>query len=207
MKKTLFIATAFAALITLGAFVTKKGHKTIEIGAEAPKTDLLMKDISGKELALKDLKKENGLLVIFSCNTCPFVLAWEDQFPMLEKMTGENKVGMVLVNSNQAKRDGDDSFDAMKTHAAEKSYTAHYVLDDQSALANAFGAKTTPHVFLFDKNMKLAYRGAIDDKYENRERQAKEHYLSDAITKLAAGEKIKPNDTRAKGCSIKRVKK
>ena len=118
---------------------------------------------------------------------------------------------MILVNSNEAKRNGDDSLDEMKKHASEKNYPAfgrgYYAIDENSVLADAFGAKTTPHVFLFDKEWKLVYRGSIDDTEGKKEKQPQEHYLIDAIVNMTSGKSIVPNDTKAIGCSIKRVKK
>lgn len=184
-------------------------EKTIEpitLGTEAPKTDFKMTDISGASYALSDIKKENGLLVIFSCNTCPFVIAWEDRYPGLAEMCEKNRIGMVLVNSNEAKRKGDDSADEMKKHAAEMNYKCPYVIDEKSELANAFGAKSTPHVFLFNSQLKLVYRGAIDDTEGKKEKQPKELYLINAMVNMVSGKDIVPNDTKAIGCSIKRSK-
>lgn len=112
---------------------------------------------------------------------------------------------MVLVNSNEAQRENEDSPEEMKKRAKEKNYKCNYVVDKNSELANAFGAKTTPHVFLFDKEMKLAYMGAIDDNIKDAE-MVNESFLLSAIDNLAAGEAIDPQDTKAIGCSIKRVK-
>jgi len=165
-----------------------------------------MKDISGKSLSLNDAKGENGLLVIFSCNTCPFVLGWEDQYPELGKLSKENKIGMVLVNSNEAKRAGEDSMEEMKKHFETAGYNTPYVIDADHKLADAMGAKTTPHVYLFDKDMTLVYRGAINDKYENKEKTATKFYLNDAIAQLVKGKKIDNPVTTERGCSIKRVK-
>lgn len=117
-----------------------------------------------------------------------------------------SKVGMVLVNSNHAKRDKGDSFDDMVARTKAKGFKMDYVLDEESALANAFGAKTTPHVFLLDKNMKLVYRGSIDDNVKSAT-AVKEKYLDIALTNLAKGEKIKNSDTKPVGCSIKRLAK
>jgi len=170
--------------------------------------------VSGDQLALADIKQENGLLVIFSCNTCPFVVGapgygscWETRYNDLHDQAKAAGIGMVLVNSNEAKRSGADSFDAMKKKAAEQSYTSHYVVDQNSALANAFGAKTTPHVFLFDKDMKLVYRGAIDDNNKDKN-EVKEPWLKNALSLTSSGKSatISPNSTRQMGCSIKRVK-
>jgi thioredoxin-related protein len=191
----------------------EEDYPTIKIGDVAPKSDLKMKDISGTEYSLNDLKKEKGLLVIFSCNSCPFVVGngegsegWEGRYNDLYDFATKSNLGMVLVNSNEAKRQGDDSFDKMKEHAKEQAYKSFYVMDNNSDLANAFGAKTTPHVFLFDKNMKLVYKGAIDDNVKNSA-EVKDAYLKVAMRLLAAGSEIKNNETKATGCSIKRVNK
>ena len=111
---------------------------------------------------------------------------------------------MALINSNEAKREGDDSMSEMKKHAKDQKYLSPYLVDEKSALADAFGARTTPHVFLFDNNMKLVYRGAIDDSYKNKE-SVSETFLMDAIKNLSAGKTISPDVTKATGCSIKRV--
>ncbi len=193
--------------LTLAAFAfTCKEKQMLEIGAKAPMTDYKMKDVSGKSYSLADLKKENGLLVIFSCNTCPFVLGWEDQYPKLKKVADENKIGMVLINSNEAKRGDDDSMDAMKEHHKKANYNMPYVVDVNHRLADVFGAKTTPHVYLFNGDMRLAYRGLINNRYDNRSREVTETYLEDALTNLAAGKNINLAITQEKGCSIKRIK-
>jgi hypothetical protein len=144
--------------------------------------------------------------VIFSCNTCPFVLGWEDQYPMLGSMADLNKIGMVLVNSNEAKRGGDDSMEEMKNHSKGAGYNVPYVVDNNSALANAFGANTTPHIYLFDGDMKLVYTGAINDKYEQKDKVATTRWLHDAMMLLADGkaDQIEPKETKNIGCSIKR---
>lgn len=207
IKRLLPIA-AFAA-VAIGWAMTP--HETLEIGASAPDAGVKMKDVSGKMMSLNDLKDKNGLLVIFSCNTCPFVVGrnesegWEGRYNGIAKEAEFNKIGIVLVNSNAAKRDQGDSFDDMVERAQRKGYESAYVLDEESRLANAFGAKTTPHVYLFDNDMKLVYRGAIDDNNDKTE-SVEQHYLRDAIHALNAGEKISPNSTKAVGCSIKRVK-
>ena len=200
-KIYLQIAAAFAVVTLIAA---GEKYETLSLGSKAPRTEVKMTDISGKNISLSEMKQDKGLLVIFSCNTCPFVLAWEDRYPVLGEMCKKNNIGMVLVNSNEARRTGVDSKDEMKIHAEEKNYNCYYVVDEKSELANAFGAKTTPHVFLFDKNLKLVYRGAIDDS-EGRETEPKELYLKNAIESLSAGKKINPEETKSVGCSIKRA--
>lgn len=200
MKK-LIALLGIAALI----FAFTPGNEELNIGDKAPMSDKGMIDISGSEMSLDDLKKDNGLLVIFSCNTCPFVIGWEDQYPLLADITERNNIGMVLVNSNEKKRDGDDSMEEMISHAKEAGYKSAYVIDKDNQLADAFGARTTPHVYLFDKDMKLIYKGSINDKYENKDKEATKFYLQDAIVNMMSGKTPDPAETRQIGCSIKRV--
>ncbi len=182
------------------------GDEGLKIGDSMPLAHIVVKDISGEDVQMRSLMDRNGMLVIFSCNTCPFVLAWEEVYPELGELTSSNEVGMVLVNSNEAKRSGDDSMDEMIAHAKEQGYNTPYVVDENSELANAFGAQTTPHVYLFDKDMKLAYVGAIDNKYETKDKVATDFYLKDAIGAMVEGKEVDPAVTTQKGCSIKRVK-
>lgn len=181
-------------------------NKSLAIGESIPMQNELMMDVSDEKMSLKEVTSEQGLLVIFSCNTCPFVVMWEDRYAQLEEKCAETGLGMVYINSNQAKRDGDDSVEAMKDHAKKMDYSYPYLIDENSALANAFGAKTTPHIYLFNKDNELVYKGAIDDNYKNIE-AVKEPYLLNAIDELLAGKKISLAETKAVGCSIKRVKK
>jgi hypothetical protein len=114
MKRVL--ETGILILAIIASFSAFKQNEVLSLGEEAPLADLQMRDVSGKEQSLNGLKKEKGLLVIFSCNTCPFVLAWEDQYPGLGELTEKLDLGMVLINSNEKKRLGDDSMEEMKEH-------------------------------------------------------------------------------------------
>ncbi len=204
MKAKIFAIFSITALLT--GFAPADGEM-LEIGQKAPLVTYPMEDVmTGKTLALKDIKRENGLLVIFSCNTCPFVLGWENEYPGLGEITKKNKIGMVLVNSNEAKRSDDDSADEMRKRYKDAGYNTPYVIDKDHKLADAFGGKTTPHVFLFNKNLELVYRGSINNKYEERGSEADKFYLNDALNALVKDQKIEPATTRQIGCSIKRVK-
>ena len=205
--KSLFLTLAGALLLAGTPLFAQEQA----IGEKAPMSSAPLMGVDGKSHSLLSLKGENGLLVIFSCNTCPFVVGngtktegWEGRYNGLAELAESLNIGMVLVNSNEAKRKGDDSFLAMKRHAAEAGYTMPYVVDEGSKLANACGARTTPHVFLYDKNMVLAYRGSIDDNV-NRAEDVKENHLIKALTRMAEGKKIKTQETKAVGCSIKRI--
>lgn len=199
MKKIIFILMLAVSVSVVAA----SNNGKLGIGDKPVLTDVKMEDVSGAKISLADVKKENGLLVMFSCNTCPFVLQWEDRFPDLKSWADKNKVGMVILNSNHTKRDGEDSFEAMKKHAKEKGYNFYYALDDQSLIANSFGGQTTPHAFLFNSKMELVYKGAIDDSYKSA-KDVKQPYLKDAITSMSSGKEVAVAETKPVGCSIKR---
>ena len=200
MKKFLFTILAIPALIVAQEF------NTLEIGNKAPLMDLKMLSTDGSQYNLNDVKKENGILVVFTCNTCPFVVMWEDRYLLLEKICSENNVGMVYVNSNEKKRDGDDSIEEMRLHSKKINYKAPYIVDKNSELANAFNAKTTPHIFLFDSKDKLSYSGSIDDNYESA-KDVSSFYLKDAILQMSNNKEITLKSTKPIGCSIKRIRK
>jgi len=210
MKKTIFYlvsASLFFLCLGLYSFQSTNSdiekYPTIAIGSKIPSGKGLMKGVDGKESDLISHAKSNGLLVIFSSNTCPFVLKWEGRYPLIKSMCDRFNIGMVMINSNEMKRDGDDSYELMQKKATDKKYTWPYLLDKNSVLANSFGAKTTPHAFLFDKSYNLVYKGAIDDNYESAA-EVKAAYLLDAIGAIAAQTKIDPVETKPVGCSIKR---
>ena len=206
--KSLFLSLAAMAMMAAAPVLAQEQA----IGEKAPMTTAPLIGVDGQSNTLLDLKGDNGLLVIFSCNTCPFVVGngtktegWEGRYNDLAALAESLNIGMVLVNSNEAKREGDDSLPAMKRHAMEAGYTMPYVMDEGSKLANACGARTTPHVYLYNGNLELAYRGSIDDNV-NRAEEVKERYLDTAMQRMADGKKIKTAETKAVGCSIKRVK-
>lgn len=209
MKKLLPVLTISAGIAMLFAFSKDKSPKGLKIGDKAPMTDVKMKNAVDRDFALDDLKKKNGLIVVFSCNTCPFVVGmndfpgWEKDYDALNTKAAANELGFVLVNSNEAKRGGDDSFEEMKKRVSEKQYKMPYLLDENSRMADAFGAKTTPHVYFFDKDMKLVYMGSIDNTWDSM-RENDEFYLNNAINEIGKG-KISKSTSEPKGCGIKRV--
>ncbi len=176
--------------------------KELEIGSSMPLMDHQLSDISGKSLSLKDIKGKEGTLVIFSCNTCPWVIRWEDRYVTIADAYATKGIGIIAVNSNEDRFDGDDSMDEMIQHAKENGYNFPYAQDPGSKLAYAFGATKTPHIYLFDNDDKLVYRGAIDDNAKSA-KKVEQTYLADAIDALLAGEDISKKMSKALGCSIK----
>jgi len=199
MKKIFFSLISLASLATL-AFTF---GDPLPIGSNMPKADLKMQDISGKEVAMQDAKKENGVLVMFSCNTCPYVVKNQERTLAISKYATENKVGVIILNSNEALRADDDSYAAMQTYAKEQGYKWNYVVDKGNQVADAFGANRTPECFLFDKNLKLVYHGAIDNSPQDETAITRVH-LKEAINEMVAGKEVTVKESRSVGCTIKR---
>lgn len=155
--------------------------------------------------SVRELKTDKGLLVIFTCNTCPFVIKNADRTKEILALARSKGLGVALINSNEAQRAEADAPTQMLAYGKKQGYTSYYV-DKNSELANSFGASHTPEVFLFDgKTDKLIYKGAMDDSPSDPG-SAKTMYLKDAINNMIAGKKIEPAETRSVGCSIKRIK-
>ena len=176
--------------------------KELSIGNEILGVDYILKNIDGKDTSLDKLKKSNGILVVFSCNTCPWVIRWQDRYNILSAFSRKNDIGFVAVNSNARLHESVDSMDEMIYHAITNEYGFPYVLDKDAKLAKAFGAMKTPHVYLFNSDNKLVYTGAIDDNAKSA-KKVKNNYLMDAIRALGTNKKIKISETKALGCSIK----
>jgi len=201
MKKILF---AFAPL-AIAAGMAFTIADPIGIGASMPKADLKMMDVSGRNISMSDVKGERGVLVMFSCNTCPYVLKNQERTVAIARYAQSQKLGVIVLNSNEAYRSGDDSYEMMKKYAEEQQYKWSYVVDKNHEVADAFGANRTPEVFLFDKNLKLVYHGAIDDNPSEAEQVSRQH-LKEAINELAGGKDISVKESRSVGCTIKRNK-
>ena len=201
--KTSTLIAAGLSLVALAAFRPLTDYNSLEIGKTVPKDGVKMQDISGKQVSLSDAKRKNGLLVIFSCNTCPFVVKNESRLKAISLYALKSDFGVITVNSNEGQRDGDDSFDAMKKYQAEKEFGGYYVIDKNDEIANAFGASHTPETYLFNKEGVLVYKGAIDDSPRD-ESSVKTHFLKDALDATVQGHTVKTTSTKSVGCSIKR---
>lgn len=198
MKK-LFLLPLTALLLV--SMVVKTDELTI--GSKAPSPEIKMKDISGKAYSFNDVKKKNGLLVVFSCNTCPWVIKNQQVATVAYNYALSKEVGVIVLNSNEAQREDVDSKTAMMQYAKEQGYKWPYVLDDNSVMANAFGAKVTPECYLFDKDLKLVYHGAITDNPKTPSESTRDH-LKVAIDELVDGKAVSMSTSKAMGCGIKR---
>lgn len=215
-NKTIFFkfSALFVLIPTLVLLITSlkmKDGDSLKIGKKMPLSTLEMTGIDGQNYTLGTLKKTNGIVVIFSCNTCPFVVGndgfegWEKQYNDLHQIALRKGFGFVLVNSNEAKREGEDSLDEMINHAKKAKYTMPYVVDQDSKLADEFGAKTTPHVFVFDSKSKLVYKGSIDNIWDSKRTETLP-YLINVMDHLTGDTDLIEKSTPPRGCSIKRTK-
>ncbi len=202
MKKGFIYLALLISSACLLSFINPTPTPEIAINSSIPMADLDVQDVGGKFTSLNMVKTTKGLLVIFSCNTCPYVKLSETRIKEITDNCKAQGIGCVIINSNEAQRADEDSFEAMQKYATEQKLTCSYVLDANSKLANAFGATRTPQCFLFNAKG-LIYKGAIDDNVKDP-KLATAHYLKDAITALEKGEKPKTQETKSIGCTIKR---
>jgi thioredoxin-related protein len=185
------------------SFINSTPFDELAINSPIPQADYKMKNVDGNNISLKDIKTSKGLLVIFSCNTCPYVKLSETRIKEYSDYCLANSIGCVLVNSNEAQRTEDDSFDEMSKYHAKQKLKCAYTVDEKSSLANAFGAGRTPQCFLFDTKG-LIYKGAIDDNVKDPS-AVKEAYLKNALVALTKNETPKMQETKSIGCTIKRL--
>ena len=171
----------------------------IEINASCPAFDLPGTD--DKNHTLESFGDEL-LVVIVSCNHCPYVIAYEPRILALANEYGPKKVGFVAVNANDATRYPDDGMQPMKARARERGFPFPYLRDDSQAFVRALGARFTPEVFVFDRERKLRYHGRIDDNHRDASRVTA-HDLRNALDALLAGTSPSVAETVAFGCSVK----
>lgn len=177
---------------------------SLSIGSSIPLSKQKMLDVSGKEVSIQNAIRENGVLVMFSCNTCPYVIRNQERTKQINQYALDNKIGVIVINSNEAQRSDADSYEAMKKYAADQQYAWYYAVDKNSNIANAFGATRTPEVYLFNKKGVLIYKGAIDDNPSDAGNVKRQH-LKTAIDEMLAGKNVSVTESKSVGCSIKRV--
>ncbi len=184
------------------AAVDEAAPEGLVLGALAPMSDVKMKAVDGKELAIDDIRGKKGTLVMFSCNACPWAKAWEKRIVEIGNTYPKKGIGVVVINSNDPNKVSEDGYTEMKKRAKERSMRFPYVMDLSSDIARAFGASKTPEAYLFDAEGKLVYHGAVDDNAKEPA-QVKETYLRNALDAVAGGKAVSVAETKAMGCSIK----
>jgi peroxiredoxin len=154
-----------------------------------------LKGTDEKVYSSEDLKGEYGSVIIFWCNHCPYVKAWEKEVLRIVE-NYKDKFGFAFINSNDPNKYPEDSFENMK----KKNYPVPYLFDETQEVAKMFGAERTPHVFVFDRDGNLVYKGAVDDDYEGN---PKKRYLIEVLDALISGKEVPYRETSAVGCTIK----
>ena len=157
--------------------------------------------VDGREHSLDEYADAQVLVLVQSCNHCPYVLAWEGRIDALAREYADRGVRIVAINSNDAEAYPADSFDAMVEHARNAGYSFDYLYDESQELARALDSERTPEVFVFDADRRLVYHGAVDDNRE--EEHATTHYLRDALEAALTGEAPPVADTPPVGCTVK----
>lgn len=204
MKRSILLSLVLSTIFIISiSFMANSNFQEIAINSPIPMPDYKMKDVSGKEISLNEAKTAKGLLVIFSCNTCPYVKLSESRIKDLSSLCAANQIGCILINSNEAQRGEEDSFDEMVKYYNGQGLKCYYSVDLKSQLANAFGATRTPQCFLFN-NKGLIYKGAIDDNVKDPA-AVKDAYLKNAIEALAKSGIPTTQETKSIGCTIKRL--
>jgi peroxiredoxin len=169
-------------------------------GDAAP--DFTLPGVDGKTYRRADFDADPLLLVTFWCNHCPYVQAWEGRMVEIGRKYAPKGVGIVLVNSNDARAYPEDRFESMVLRAKEHRYPFPYLQDESQAVAHAYGALVTPHPMLFDRDRKLLFQGRIDNNHQHPERVT-ERYLERALDQALRGDEVRPAELPVAGCSVK----
>lgn len=172
----------------------------MDLGTQA--ADFSLKGTDGKTYTLQDFSKARALVVIFSCNHCPYVKAYEDRMISIQADYKSKGVEFLVINSNDAVNYPEDGYDAMVQRASEKRFNFPYLQDETQKTAKAYGATHTPHLYVFNEKRRLSYTGKIDDNWEDP-KAVKKPFLREALDDLLAERTLRTPETHAIGCTIK----
>jgi len=191
---------AALALTLFSAFTFLGGYK---VGDKA--TDFKLKNVDDNMVALADYKDAKGIILVFTCNHCPFAKKYESRIMDLDKKYKAKGFPVVAISPNDPVLEPTDSFENMQKRAKEKGYSFPYLIDETQNIAKAYGATKTPHVYVLEKQQDqyvVRYIGAIDDNHEDAA-AVKEKYVENAVNNIIAGKPVTPETTKAIGCGIK----
>lgn len=190
------------ALIALASFVNPH-QPNGQPGDTA--SDFKLRNIDGRWVTLHDFRKSKGVIIVFTCNHCPYAQAYEQRIIELHKEFAEKGYPVVAINPNDPLREPEDSYENMQKRAKEKQYPFVYLFDEKQTTAKNYGATRTPHVFLLKnqgKSFKVVYTGTIDDNYEEPQ-SVQVKYVKQAIEELENNKPVGIPATKAIGCGIK----
>jgi peroxiredoxin len=173
---------------------------SVDIGTRAP--DFTLPDTDGAEWSLNPEDGEApATVIVFTCNHCPYALAWHDRLMQVGRDYAERGVRFAAINSNDSERYPRDSYEAMRRRVSAETWSMPYLHDESQEVARDYGAKTTPDVFVLDADGQLVYRGALDADYDDPSQNAA--WLREALDAVLGGERPERAETRPVGCSIK----
>lgn len=197
MKNLWTLLLAFCISLSLVA------HEGYHLGDAV--TDFKLKSTTGKTVGFADYPKAEGFIVTFTCNNCPFSVAYEDRLIALHKKYADKGYPVIAINPNDAENYPDDSYEKMIVRAKEKNFPFVYLHDETQAIARKFGATRTPHMFVLKKegnNLIIKYIGAIDDNWEDAG-AVKIRYIENAVDELIQNKPVSTAYSKAIGCTIK----
>jgi peroxiredoxin len=205
MKKLLKTTSVAVLLLLISAFTINKsavneGYKVGDIAE-----DFTLKNVDGNMVSLSDYEDAKGFIITFTCNTCPFAVAYEDRIIALDKKFATKGYPVIAIMPNNIAVKPDDNLDAMKVRAESKGFTFPYLIDEAQSVYPKYGATKTPHMFVLQKTKKgnvVKYIGAIDDNYQDASAVTTK-YVEAAVNALLEGKEVKQTETKAIGCSIK----
>ncbi len=172
---------------------------TLTLGTTAPPFHLPAVD--GRDRSLDDYTDATALVLVQSCNHCPYVQAWEDRLNAVQRDYADRGVRLAAISSNDADAYPEDSFEEMRARATREAFSFDYLYDADQSVARALGSERTPEVFLFDRERRLVYHGAIDDS--RNEEAVTPRYLRDALDAVLGGQTPAVPETMPVGCTVK----
>ena len=172
---------------------------SVGLGTEAPQFDL--PGVDGQNHSLDSYADADVLVLVQSCNHCPYVQAWDQRLNAVARDYADRGVRVVAINSNDAASHPEDSFEEMQKRAAAQGFVFDYLYDEPQAVATELASERTPEVFLFDRSRQLVYHGAIDDSRD--EDAVSQHYLRDALDAVLSGQEPVLSETPPVGCTVK----
>ena len=202
MKKIILLV-----MLAFSAFLSQAQNATLKAGDTAP--DFKLKNVDGKEVSFASFPKAKGYIVVFTCNTCPYAVGYEQRIIDLDNKFRPQGYPVIAINPNDPEASKADTFDKMQDLAKNKKYPFPYLFDAGQKVTDQYGAKRTPHLFIISKTATgnvVEYVGAIDNDPEGKNPQ-KIKYAEDVIAALKSNQKPAITQTKEIGCTVKRKAK
>lgn len=194
----LFLLAMLMTLVTqVSSLSAGKYNSTLSPGDAAPAWKNLPA-VDGKKYSLSDFESSKAIVVVFTCNSCPYAVDIEDRLLAFHQKYGKKGVALVAINVNKVEA---DLMPAMKDKAKEKAFQFPYLFDETQKIAKDYGAKRTPEFFVLDQDRKVVYMGALDDSPEGK--KVSKRYIEAAVDMTLAGEKIEIAETIPVGCAVR----